>query len=195
MVYLELFLSFMKIGVLGFGGGMAIIGLIQNEVEQHAWMSETEFVDVVAISQMTPGPIGINCATYTGYTACKEAGLSDWMAVLGSTTATMAIILPSLVIMLILSAIYFKIQGRWAENKYYQWTMLAIRLLVLGLIAQAAYSMLTPASMIDSASWAIFGIVAGLTLLPMVYKNRVTQRLSHPILLIILAGIAGWLLY
>ena len=195
VLLLELFISFFKIGLIGFGGGMAIIGLIQQEVESYGWMSQTEFVDVVAISQMTPGPIGINCATYTGYSACAGAGMSDWMAVVGSLVSTTAIILPSLIIMLVLSKLYFRIQGRWSDNRVYQWTMLAIRLVVLCLIAQAAYSLFTPDSMRDAFSYAIFGVVLVLSLLPMWVKIKVTQRLSHPILLIILSGIAGYLLY
>lgn len=195
MLYLQLFLSFVKIGLIGFGGGMAIIGLIQTEVARHGWMSQSEFVDVVAISQMTPGPIGINCATYTGYSACHAAGMSDGMAILGSTVSTLAIILPSLVIMLILSRLYFRIQGRWADNKIYQWVMISIRLIVLLLIAHAAYLMFTPDSLRDAFSWVIFGVVCLFSLLPLVYKNRVTNRLSHPILLILLAGVAGWLMY
>ena len=66
---MELFISFLKIGLLGFGGGMSIIALIQIEVTNHGWMTETEFLDIVGISQVTPGPIGMNCATYVGYTA------------------------------------------------------------------------------------------------------------------------------
>ena len=69
MIYIQLFLSFFKIGLFGFGGGLAILSLIQMEVEQYGWMSQQEFVDIVAVSQVTPGPIGINCATYVGYTA------------------------------------------------------------------------------------------------------------------------------
>lgn len=185
----------MKIGLIGFGGGMAIIGLIQQEVENYGWMSQTEFVDVVAISQMTPGPIGINCATYTGYSACVGVGMGEWLAIFGSVVATTAIILPSLIIMLILSKLYFKISGRWSDNKVYQWTMLAIRLVVLLLIAQAAYSLFTPESMRDLFSYIIFAVVLILSLLPLTTKNKVTQTMSHPILLIILSGIAGYLLY
>ena len=91
MLYLALFISFFKIGLFGFGGGLAILSLIQMEVESHGWMSQQEFVDIVAVSQVTPGPIGINCATYVGYTT---AGF--W----GSVLATTAIVLPSLIIML-----------------------------------------------------------------------------------------------
>ena len=68
MIYLQLFLSFFKIGLFGFGGGLAILSLIEMEVERYGWMNQQEFVDIVAVSQVTPGPIGINCATYVGYT-------------------------------------------------------------------------------------------------------------------------------
>ena len=68
MIYLQLFLSYLKIGFFGFGGGYAMLSLIQNEmVTRHGWMTATELADIVAVSQMTPGPIAINCATYVGY--------------------------------------------------------------------------------------------------------------------------------
>ena len=73
MIYLQLFLSFFKIGLFGFGGGLAILSLIEMEVESNGWMSQQEFVDIVAVSQVTPGPIGINCATYVGYTAAVSS--------------------------------------------------------------------------------------------------------------------------
>lgn len=203
MILIQLFISFFKIGLIGFGGGMAIIGLIQQEVETYGWMSQTEFVDVVAISQMTPGPIGINCATYTGYSACIGVGMNEWLAILGSVVATTAIIMPSLIIMLILSKLYFRISGRWSDNKVYQWTMLAIRFVVLLLIAQAAYSLFTPESMRDMFSYIIFAVVLILSLPPVFLPKdrltpatkKVTQTLSHPILLIILSGLAGYILY
>ena len=101
MIYLQLFWAFFLIGLFGFGGGYAILSLIEHEVMAHGWMTPGEFTDIVAISQMTPGPIGINSATYTGFTACQTAGMSEAFCVLGSVVATSAIILPSLVIMLI----------------------------------------------------------------------------------------------
>ncbi|MFA6340594.1 MAG: chromate transporter, partial [Bacteroidales bacterium] len=91
MIYLQLFLSFLKIGIFCFGGGYAMLSLIQDEVvNQHGWLTISEFADIVAVSQMTPGPIAINTATYVGYTA---AGGN----VLGSVMATLALILPSVV--------------------------------------------------------------------------------------------------
>ena len=103
MIYLQLFVSYLKIGFFGFGGGYAMLSLIQNEVVvQHAWMSNAEFADIVAVSQMTPGPIAINSATYVGYTVGCQAGTGCWCGILGSVIATFAVCLPSLTVMLLL---------------------------------------------------------------------------------------------
>ena len=115
MIYLQLFISFFKIGLFGFGGGLAILSLIQHEVLAYGWMSEQEFVDIVAISQVTPGPIGVNCATYVGYTATG----SVW----GSVLATGAMVLPGLVIMLTLCKLYLVLSTRFADNPYFQNTL------------------------------------------------------------------------
>ena len=91
MIFFWLFVTFFEIGLFGFGGGYGMLSLIQHETVEHwHWLSSSEFTDIVAISQMTPGPIGINSATYCGYTAVKNAGFSMPMAVLGSVTATFA---------------------------------------------------------------------------------------------------------
>lgn len=187
MLYLQLFAAFFKIGLFGFGGGLAILSLIQHEVEAYGWMSQQEFVDIVAISQVTPGPIGINCATYVGYTATG----SVW----GSVLATSAIILPSLIIMLTICRLYFYLQNRFASSPYFQNTLRVLRYVVLGLIGAAALCLMTPDSFIDYRSWIVFAGVFFFTILPQLYKNKVTQTLSHPILLIILAGVVGYLLY
>lgn len=198
MIYLQLFLSFLKIGLFGFGGGLAIFSLIQHEVETYSWMTQEEFVDILAISQVTPGPIGINCATYVGYTATG----SVW----GSLLATTAIIIPSLIIMLILCKVYFVISTRFQRNIYFQNTMYTLRLSVLGMIAAAALLLIKPinqpsVSFIDWRSWTIFGVACLLTILPLFLKNtqfngkKLLDFLSNPIVLIILAGVAGYLIY
>ena len=93
MIFLELFYTFFIIGLFGFGGGYGMLSLIQAEtVIHHQWLSSAEFTNIVAISQMTPGPIGINAATYCGYTATHNAGFNTWMAMLGSATATFALV-------------------------------------------------------------------------------------------------------
>jgi chromate transporter len=193
MLYLQLFISFLKIGLFGFGGGLAILSLIQHEVESHGWMTQEQFVDIVAVSQVTPGPIGINCATYVGYTATS----SVW----GSLLATTAIIIPSLVIMFLICKAYFYISARFQHNIYFTRTMHTLRLSVLGLIAAAALALMTPVSFIDWRSWLIFAVACTLTILPMFIKKSTNSLksalniLSHPILLIILAGVAGYLIY
>ena len=194
MLYLQLFLSFFKIGLFGFGGGLAILSLIQHEVEAHAWMSQQEFVDIVAISQVTPGPIGINCATYVGYTATGS--------ILGSLLATFAIILPSLIIMLSICRLYFFLSTRFRTNPYFQNTLRMLRFAVIGLIAAAALLLITPDSFIDWKSWLFFAGVFLLTILPELTKSikresvkKLISTLSHPILLIVLAGIVGYFIY
>ena len=196
MIYLQLFLSFFKIGLFGFGGGLAILSLIQMEVEQYGWMSQQEFVDIVAVSQVTPGPIGINCATYVGYTI---AGF--W----GSVLATFAIVLPSLIIMLSICKAYFWLSRRFQSNPYFEQTLRMLRFTVIGLIASAALMLIKPTNFIDTTSWIIFAAVAFFTVLPnfvkangerrMVNVKKMTEVISHPILLIILAGVAGYLIY
>ena len=198
MIYLQLFLSFLKIGLFGFGGGLAIFSLIQHEVEQYGWMTQEEFVDILAISQVTPGPIGINCATYVGYTATGNV----W----GSLLATTAIIIPSLIIMLTICKVYFVISTRFQRNIYFTRTMHMLRLSVLGLIGAAALLLMKPVgqpsvSFIDWTSWVIFAVACFFTILPLFIKKSADTLksalniLSHPILLIILAGVAGYFIY
>ena len=197
MIYLQLFLSFFKIGLFGFGGGLAILSLIQMEVEQNGWMTQQEFVDIVAVSQVTPGPIGINCATYVGYTV---GGF--W----GSVLATFAIVLPSLIIMLSICKAYFWLNKRFKGNPYFEQTLRMLRFTVLWLIASAALLLMKPTTFIDSISWVIFGLVAFLTISPEIFRKKEGNKLStfnyklstiisHPILLIVLAGVAGYLIY
>ena len=193
MLYLQLFMSFFKIGLFGFGGGLAVISLIQHEVLAYGWMTEKEFVDIVAISQVTPGPIGINCATYVGYTATQS--------VLGSVIATGALVLPSLIIMLTLCKVYFLLSTKFADNMYFQNTLRYLRFAVLGLIAAAALLLITPSTFIDTYSIIFFAAVFVMTILPQFVKSRqpavkkTLNILSHPILLIIFAGIAGYVIY
>ena len=109
MIFLELFYTFFMIGLFGFGGGYGMLSLIQTEtVVNHQWLSSAEFTNIVAISQMTPGPIGINSATYCGYAAVHNAEMNDLWAVLGSATATFALVLPSFILMILISKMFMK---------------------------------------------------------------------------------------
>jgi len=175
MIYLQLFYTFLKIGFFCFGGGYAMLSLIQDEViNHHGWLTMTEFSDILAVSQMTPGPIAINTATYVGYTS---AGGS----VLGSVMATLALILPSVTMMSIVSRFFIK----YSHNEIVQGIFKGIRPVVVGLIASAALVLATPENFTDYRSYLLFsaGFLAA-------YFYKV-----HPILLMVLGGVAGYLMY
>ena len=134
MIFLDLFITFFKIGLFGFGGGYGMLSLIQHEtVERAHWLSTAEFTDIVAISQMTPGPIGINSATYCGYTAIYNAGYGEMMAMLGSAIATLALVLPSLILMILISRLFMKYMNTRPVRSIFT----GLRPAVVGLLAAA----------------------------------------------------------
>jgi chromate transporter len=134
MIFVYLFITFFEIGIFGFGGGYGMLSLIQTEtVLHHDWLTSAEFTNIVAISQMTPGPIGINSATYCGYAAAHNAGYSGMMAVLGSAVATFALVLPSLILMILISKMFLKhINSPIVKNIFE-----GLRPAVVGLLAAA----------------------------------------------------------
>ncbi|HZJ57174.1 MAG TPA: chromate transporter [Clostridia bacterium] len=125
MIYLRLLLTFVKIGFFSFGGGYAMIPMIEREIEGHGWLNALEFFDIVAIAEMTPGPIAVNCATFVGY---KTAGF------LGGFAATLGVAIPSLVLILIISRYFFKFQDHPLNAAVFY----GIRPVIAGLIATAA---------------------------------------------------------
>jgi chromate transport protein len=134
IIFLQLFYTFFIIGLFGFGGGYGMLSLIQTEtVMHHHWLSSAEFTNIVAISQMTPGPIGINSATYCGYAAVHNMGLSNTMAIFGSITATFALVLPSLILMLLISKMFLK----YMKTPAVQSIFMGLRPVVVGLLAAA----------------------------------------------------------
>lgn len=141
MLYLQLFYTFFLIGLFGFGGGYAMISMIQGEVvTNHHWMTMGEFTDIVAVSQMTPGPIGINSATYVGYTAIVNAGGTHWMGILGSATASFAVVLPSFILMLLISKFLMK----YKHHPMVEHVFAGLRPAVVGLLAAACLLLMTP---------------------------------------------------
>lgn len=173
MIYFQLFISFLKIGIFAFGGGYAVISLIQHEILAHGWTNQSELTDIIAISQMTPGPIGINAATYVGYVASGNV----W----GAAIATFAIMLPSFVIMILLTRFFIVMQN----NKYLQFALLGLRPMIVGLIGSAALLLMNQENFIDYKSYILFGLAF---VASFVFK-------MHPILIIIAAGILGLFLY
>lgn len=152
MIYLELFWTFFVIGMFTIGGGYAMLSLIQSKVvTQHNWIDDTAFTDIVAVSQMTPGPIGINSATYIGYEVLSNTGASEFMCVLGSFTATFAVVLPSFIIVLAICKVY----DRFKEHYLFKGVMSGLQPAVLGLIGTAALGLATPENFIDWKSYML----------------------------------------
>jgi chromate transporter len=174
MIYLQLLISYLKIGLFGFGGGYAMLSLIRHEmVDKHLWLTGGEFTDIVAISQMTPGPIGINSATYIGYTVTG----SVW----GSIIATAAVCLPSFIIFLCIARAYAK----FSSSRYVESAFSVLRPVTVGLIAAVVLLLMNSENF---TGWGSILIFAGGFVLTKFLK-------FHPILLILLAGAAGIIFY
>ena len=189
MIFLSLFITFFEIGLFGFGGGYGMLSLIQNEVVyNHNWMTIGEFTNIVAISQMTPGPIGINSATYCGYTAIKHAGMSNTMAIMGSATATTALVLPSFILMIIIAKLLLK----YMKTPLVESIFMGLRPAVVGLLAAAALLLMKEENFgdIDTSPWR-FWISVGIFLATWIGTKVVK---INPILMMGFAGFAGLLL-
>lgn len=190
MLLLKLFYTFFKIGLFGFGGGYGMLSLIQGEVvTHHAWMSMQEFTDIVAVSQMTPGPIGINSATYVGYTAVINSGGTTIQALLGSLTASFAVMLPSFVIMLVLSRYLMK----YSRNPRFEALFSVLRPTVVGLIASAALLLMNSANFGSlNANSVQFFISIALFIFAFVALRLLKWS---PILILVISGALGGIIY
>ena len=190
MLFLQLFYTFFKIGLFGFGGGYAMLSMIQGEVvTRHGWISAQEFTDIVAISQMTPGPIGINSATFVGYSTLIDAGYTPAMTVLGSATATFAVILPSFILMLIISRYFLKFQKHPVVMAVFS----GLRPAVVGLLAAAALLLMNSENFGSPTDDMRSFIISCLIFLVVFIATRHFK--ISPILMIVISGIAGLLLY
>ena len=189
MIYFDLFITFFKIGLFGFGGGYGMLSLIQHEtVERWQWLSSSDFTDIVAISQMTPGPIGINSATYCGYTACANAGFSMPMSILGSATATFALVLPSLILMILISKMFMRYMNTQAVQSVFQ----ALRPAVVGLLL-AATLLLMNADNFSSPSVNPWQFWISIAIFVATFVGTKIVKVN-PIRMILFAAFAGLLL-
>ena len=189
LLYLKLFWTFFQIGLFGFGGGYAMISMIQGEVVgRHHWMTNGEFTDIVAISQSTPGPIGINSATYVGYTSLINAGYAPVWGALGSFIATFAVVLPSLILMLAISRFFMKYKNHPAVEQ----TFMGLRPAVIGLLAAASLLLMNAENFSTPGQnpWQFF-ISVGLFLFAFIGQQVYKM---NPILLLVLCGLSGLLL-
>ena len=190
VLYLKLFWTFFKIGLFGFGGGYGMLSLIQNEVvEKQQWISNAEFTDIVAVSQMTPGPIGINSATYVGFKAIENAGMTRTQSVCGSLLASFSVMLPSFILMLLISAFFM----HYKDHKSVQTVLKWLRPVVVGMLAAAVLLLLNEENLgaFNAANLQLY-VSIGLFILAFVatYFWKI-----GPIKVILMAGLFGGLFY
>ena len=176
MIYIQLFLSFFQIGLFSFGGGYAAMPLIQEQiVDTHGWLSMSEFTDLITISQMTPGPIAINSATFVGI---KIAGLA------GAAVATAGCILPSCVIVTLLAKIYLK----YRNVKTFQSVLDSLRPAVVAMIAAAGVSILTSAFWKNADKIILAETDWSMALIFLICLVLLIKVKWNPILVMLLAG-------
>ena len=198
-IYWQLVWAYIKIGIFGFGGGYAMLSLVEKAVVSPGWITETMFTDIVAISQMTPGPIGINSATYIGFVAPGEVDPSlsgiGW-SLLGSVLATLAVVIPSFILVLYSSHFIRK----HSESGVIKAIFTGLRPVIVGLIASAAIMLMnSPNFNPRGINWQLFTnigicvVAFCMVYFPIKLPKRVIK--IHPILIIIFAGIAGLVLY
>lgn len=191
MIYLKLLFTFLKIGLFSFGGGYAMIPMIEREIEGNGWLNSSEFFDIVAIAEMTPGPIAVNSATFVGY---KTAGF------LGGFAATLGVAIPSLILILVISRYFFKFRDHPLNATMFY----GIRPVIAGLITVAAVFVSETAIFRGKLSKKLFlqllddpikainigGIFIFAVSFIMLKKTKI-----HPILIIALSGGLGILVF
>ncbi len=179
MIYLELFLTFFKIGLFTFGGGYAMLPFIQEEVKLHGWLTDSELVNFVAVSESTPGPFAINISTYVG----TETG-----GILGAMCATLGVVLPSFIIILCVAKFYEKFKA----SKAVSGCMSGLKPAVIGLMGSAALSIahtvLFP-TVVSLASIMTFGFISSLVIF--VIMLVLVLKKVNPIIIIILSAVLG----
>ena len=189
MIYLQLFLTFFKIGAVSFGGGYAMIPLIQDEVLSNGWLSSEQILNFIAVSESTPGPIAINMATFVG---------SSQGGILGALCSTLGVVLPSFIIILIIASL---IKGllKFAGVKAF---INGLRPVVVGLILGTAITIIMQVIFafeniqksninFDYKALIIFAIVAGIS----IFTKKKTKKAISPILLIVKSAVLGLVLY
>lgn len=187
MIYLRLIWSYLKLGLFGFGGGYAMLSLIEREIVSPGWITEKMFTDIVAISQMTPGPIGINSATYIGYVAPINAGFdSPLWGLLGSLVCTLTVVLPSFMLVAYTSHFISRHKNSVAIRGIFK----GLRPVVIGLIASAALLLINGENFGRENGQIIISVIIAAAALSISLFTKI-----HPILTILASGLAGFLIY
>ena len=170
MILLDLFLTFFKIGAFTFGGGYAMLPLIQEEVVAHAWLTETDIINFIAVSESSPGPFAINIATYIG---------SELAGIIGAICATLGVVLPSLIIIILVAKFFEKFK----TNKIVKGCMTGLKPAVVGLIGASVLSI--GKTVFVENSFSFVSLVLFLSMSILAFKK------VHPIIIILVSAIVG----
>lgn len=199
-IYLTLFWEYFKIGLFTIGGGYAMLPLVTQIVLRHGWLTEVELINFVGVAESTPGPFAINLATFVGSTVGSTTGLGIFGAILGSVVATFAVVLPSLIIIIVVTILFDKFKS----SKYVQGALAGIRPVVVGLVLSAVAtvgaSIVLPnlkfthisADGFSQFNWVpliLMGVCFGLS------KIKIKKKKIHPIFIILLSAGMGVLLF
>ncbi len=179
MIYLELFITFFKIGLFTFGGGYAMLPLIQAEVTSHRWIEMKELIDFIAVSESTPGPFAINIATYVG---------SEMGGIIGSACATLGIVLPSFIIILVVAKFYEKFKS----NKIVSGCMTGLKPAAIGLIGAAVITLAKTVFFergINAEAFSNAGFYVSLAIFALMAP--LAFRKTHPIFIISVSAVIG----
>lgn len=196
MPFLLLFWEYFKIGLFTIGGGYVMLPMVMQVVEKHGWIASEELLNFIGIAESTPGPFAINLATFIGMTVGKQTSLGIFGGFLGATVATIGVILPSLIIIMVATSLLLKFK----TNRYVQGVLGGIKPVVLGLILSAIITVgcavvlpnLDTANItsqgFDRFSWVSLIIMVCLLVLS---RLRLGKKKVHPILLIVLSAVVG----
>ena len=196
MIYLQLFWEYFKIGLFTIGGGYAMLPMVTQIVLRHEWLSEEQLINFIGIAESTPGPFAINLATFVGNTVGYQAGLGVFGAILGSVVATVAVVLPSLVIIIVVTVLFEKFKS----SKYVAGALTGIRPVVVGLVLSAVatvgFKVIFPNLKLTAISkdgftqfnWISLIIIA--VFLPL-SQIKIKKKKIHPIFLILASAVVG----
>lgn len=198
MIYLELFLAFLEIGAVSFGGGYGMISMIREKTVSNGWLTEGGFIDLLAIAESTPGPIAVNSATYVGsLQGTLQGGLGAFGGVIGALCATAGVVLPSFIIILVIAALVSNLLKFAGVQAFLE----GVRPVVIGLIGATGLSMLVTnliglgenfvSVAIDWRAIIIFTLLVGSILI----SKKVFKKKIPPILLIVISAVLGILIY
>ena len=200
MIFLQLFWEYFKVGLFTIGGGYAMLPMVTQIVLRHEWLTEGELINFIGVAESTPGPFAINLATFVGSTVGYGSGVGVFGAILGSIVATFAVVLPSLVIIIVVTLLFEKFRS----SKYVQGALVGIRPMVVGLVLSAVVTVGAKVILpnlnfraidregFSQFNWISLVIVAVFAPLSQI---KIKKKKIHPIFLILVSAVVGIVIF